>query len=218
MEERAGHAGFLIQIAFSLIVASLSPAACSHQRLPDSASGDPVLGERKARDAFFRSNPRSPIPDKDRAAFKGLEYYPIQDSLRFRVRLHRYPVPEKVQLATNTGELRDGLKYGYFEFQVQGNVCRLQVYRMEDSSDSGRPYLFLPFRDATTGVETYPAGRYLDLIENTSGIYDLDFNRAYNPYCAYNEEFSCPIPPEANRLSIPVRAGEKNYAQPRQQF
>ena len=72
---------------------------------------------------------------------------------------------------------------------------------MEDSSDTGKPYLFIPFRDATTGVETYAAGRYLDLNENTTGFYDLDFNRAYNPYCAYNTGYSCPIPPEENRCS-----------------
>ncbi len=76
----------------------------------------------------------------------------------------------------------------------------------------GAPLLFVPFRDATSGVETYTAGRYIDLRENTSGFYDLDFNRAYNPSCAYGQDFSCPIPPEENRLAVPIRAGERKYA------
>jgi uncharacterized protein (DUF1684 family) len=69
----------------------------------------------------------------------------------------------------------------------------------------------MPFRDATSGQETYASGRYIDLKENTSGVYDLDFNRAYNPYCAYNSTFSCPVPPAENVLKVPIRAGEKNY-------
>jgi hypothetical protein len=115
-------------------------------------------------------------------------------------------------MATNTGEIRDGLRYGYIEFDAEGQRCRLQVYRLDDSGDSGKASLFIPFRDSTSGKETYGAGRYLDLDENTSGIYELDFNRAYNPYCAYGEGYSCPIPPEENRLAIPIRAGEKIYA------
>jgi len=115
-------------------------------------------------------------------------------------------------MATNTGEIRDGLRYGFFEFDAEGQRCRLQVYRLDDSGDSGKASLFVPFRDSTSGRETYGAGRYIDLDENASGIYELDFNRAYNPYCAYGEGYSCPIPPEENRLAIPIRAGEKIYA------
>lgn len=115
-------------------------------------------------------------------------------------------------MATNTGEIRSGLRYGYFEFRVEGQDCRLQVYRLEDAPDTGGgAYLFVPFRDATSGIETYGAGRYIDLKENTSGVYDLDFNRAYNPYCAYNAQFSCPVAPADNTLKVPVRAGEKKY-------
>jgi len=129
----------------------------------------------------------------------------------FTVQLNRYSRPKQVKLATNTGEIRRGLRYGYFDFQVSGQTCRLQVYRLEDASGSV-PSLFIPFRDATSGVETYASGRYIDLQENTSGKYELDFNRAYNPYCAYNSEFSCPIPPVENTLGVAIRAGEKKYA------
>jgi uncharacterized protein len=169
-----------------------------------------LLQERLAKDEAFRSDKDSPIPDKDRASFHGLSYYPVDPNLRFSAVLHRYPGPKQVRLSTNTGEIRRGLRYGYFEIQVGGFTCRLQVYRLEDSPESGAS-LFIPFRDSTSGHETYAAGRYLDLKENTSGIYDLDINRAYNPYCAYNRKFSCPIPPEENTLTVPIRAGEKIY-------
>ena len=85
----------------------------------------------------------------------------------------------------------------------------MQVYRLEEAFS--KPALFIPFLDATSGVETYEGGRYIDLTENTSGMYDLDFNRAYNPYCAYNPEYSCPAPPKDNTLPTPIRAGEKKY-------
>jgi len=115
-------------------------------------------------------------------------------------------------MTTNTGEIREALRYGYFELRLEGRDLHLHVYRMEDSSNPGKPNLFIPFRDATSGKETYGAGRYLDLAENTSGHYDLDFNLAYNPYCAYGGDFICPVPPEENRLPVAIRAGEKVYS------
>ncbi len=184
---------------------------CSEDRTQPREPENPITQSRRERDAAFKSNTQSPIPAQDRARFQGLTYYQINPALRFRVKLNRYPVPVPIRMATNTGEIRTGLRYGYFEFSVEGQVCRLQVYRLDDSDNSGQPSLFVPFRDATTGKETYAAGRYIDLTENTSGLYDLDFNRAYNPYCAYGGDYSCPIPPEENRLSVPIRAGERNY-------
>jgi uncharacterized protein len=172
---------------------------------------DAVLEERSAKDEEFKSGKDSPIPEQDRSGFRGLSYYPVNTDLRFSARLYRYPGPKQVRLGTNTGEIRRALRYGYFEFQIEGQVCRLQAYRLDDGN-SGAASLFIPFRDATSGRDTYAAGRYIDLKENTSGMYDLDFNRAYNPYCAYNSKFSCPVPPEENMLKVAVRAGEKNYA------
>ena len=200
---------------FVLILSGMLGPACSRQEDQSEktvTARDPVTSERMARDEAFRSSPDSPIPLKDRNSFKKLEYYPVDEALKFSVRLNRYSRPEQVRLATNTGEIRSGLRYGYFEFVVDGQSCRLQVYRMDDVAGSGGPYLFIPFRDATSGSETYASGRYIDLAENTSGIYELDFNRAYNPYCAYNSEYSCPLPPEENMLTVPIRAGEKKYS------
>ncbi len=201
--------------AFGLILALLFmlSTACwdketSGARPP--VNTDPVLEERIAKDRAFKNESTSPLPASLRATFKGLAYYPIDPNMRFTVRLERYLSPKQVRLATNTGEIRTALRYGYFEFRIADQVCRLQAYRLDDAPGS-TPYLFIPFRDATSGRETYGAGRYLDLKENTTGIYELDFNRAYNPFCAYNEEFSCPLAPEENTLKVAIRAGEKNY-------
>jgi len=188
-------------------------AGCSESTAPDAArpdAQDAVMNERREKDQAFKLD-GSPILPEERGRFRGLSYYPINPDLSFSVPLQRYPAPAQVRLGTNTGEIRSGLRYGYFDFQVQGQACRLQAYRLEDAPGSGRPYLFIPFRDATSGRETYEAGRYIDLKENTSGIYDLDFNRAYNPSCAYNREYSCPVPPAENTLKVPIRAGEKKY-------
>jgi uncharacterized protein (DUF1684 family) len=197
-----------VVIQMMIIFSGCSQKPTSDQRL--SAPKDPVLQERLAKDEDFKAGANSPIPVQDKPGFRGLSYYPIDQNLKFSAKLNRYPIPKPIRIATNTGEIRSALLYGYFDFQVGAQACRLQVYRTEDALDRG-PSLFIPFRDATSGRETYGAGRYLDLMENTSGIYDLDFNRAYNPYCAYNSEYSCPLPPADNTLAAPIRAGERKY-------
>ena len=187
-------------------------SACSRNELPRAGAWqDAVTRERREKDLAFRNGPESPLPEKDKAGFRGLDYYPFDPSLRFQVRLNRYPSPREVRIGTNTGEVRAGLRYGYFEFEVNGKPYRLQAYRMEEHEGGRGPSLFVPFRDATTGKETYAAGRYLELPENTTGIYELDFNRAYNPFCAYGRDYSCPVPPAENTLPLPIRAGEKRY-------
>jgi uncharacterized protein len=202
--------GWVLGIALLGSVVTLEN--CSGERSAIPAKGDPVLQARQNRDRTFRSGTESPIPAKDKGRFQGLAYFPVNPALRFRLKLNRYPAPLRIRLTTNTGEIREGLRYGFFEFTVDGTTCRLQAYRMEGDEDPAHPYLFVPFKDATTGKESYEAGRYLDLPENTSGIYDLDFNQAYNPYCAYGGDFSCPVPPDENRLAVAITAGEKKYS------
>ena len=210
-------ASYPVLFALISILVALAGPHCSKSPTSGSRAGsggwdaqDSVVRERLAKDAAFKGE-SSPLPQQDRARFQGLEYYPVNPDLRFPVKLNRHPIPEQVRLGTNTGEIRSALRYGYFEFQVDGRICRLQAYRIEDAADHGAT-LFIPFRDATSGRETYGAGRYIDLKENTSGSYDLDFNRAYNPYCAFDSKYSCPVPPAENTLPVAIRAGEKNYS------
>lgn len=205
---------FLRQMLATTMVAALfvSLSACGNRKTAGenrAGSADSLVSERIARDEAFRSSPESPIPEEERGSFQGLQYYPLDESLRFSVELKRHPNPRQMRLSTNTGEIRSGLRYGYFDFSVNGQPCRLQVYRLDAVEGNGGPNLFIPFRDATSGGETYGSGRYIDLTENTTGIYELDFNRAYNPYCAFNSRYSCPLPPAENMLQVPIRAGEK---------
>lgn len=195
-----------------LISASCSREPDVRQTVTDSYEAA-LLRERREKDAAFRDGSASPIPAGERARFRALDYYPPNPALRFERKLQRYPSPQRLRMATNTGEMRDALRYGWFDFEIDGTQCRLQAYRMEENEPSGAPLLFIPFRDATSGNETYAAGRYLEMKENTSGVYDLDFNRAFNPYCAYGGNFSCPAPPRENWLPAAVRAGEKNFSQ-----
>lgn len=203
-----------MSVVIALLLLLIPAAACSRQNAPGIQSADlqdEMISERIARDEAFKKGANSPIPEQERESFQGLKYYPVNQSLRYSVKLNRYSRPENVRLSTNTGEIRSGLRYGYFEFKVEGQTCRLQVYRLDDTTGSGGPNLFIPFRDATSGKETYASGRYIDLEENTTGIYDLDFNRAYNPYCAFNSKYSCPLPPSENNLPVSIEAGEKKY-------
>jgi len=197
------------------MVLLLACLACSCTRETETrapAKSEAALLKRQEKDKVFKHGPGSPLPEEEKARFQGLAYYQVNPAYRFKVTLHRYPDPEIVRFATNTEERRQFLRYGYFEFEIQGQKCRLQVYRATDEGEEAM--LFIPFRDATSGKETYGGGRYLDLKENTSGAYELDFNEAYNPYCAYGKNYSCPLPPRDNTLPVPVLAGEKNYPPP----
>jgi uncharacterized protein (DUF1684 family) len=217
MEQRLVKNAILasVFVLIGIILTACSESEITAKKL--SSPQSPILLERAARDEDFKSGENSPIPKQNRTGFRGLSYYPLNPVLRFSVRLNRYPSPKQIRMGTNTGEIRSGLRYGYFDFQVGGQSCRLQVYRLDDTSGNQGPSLFVPFRDATSGNETYAAGRYIDLAENTIGNYDLDFNRAYNPFCAYNSKFSCPVPPAENKLKVSILAGEKNYSKRAQQ-
>ena len=171
---------------------------------PDSFYLDTVELGRQQKDQFFRTSPYSPI--EDRLNFTGLAYFSIEPGLRFTLPLQPAAAPEPLTIQTNTGEARDFLRLGVVEFAVDGQPARLTIYRGAEQEE-----LFAPFRDATSGSESYGAGRYLEPELLPDGRILLDFNTAYNPFCAYSENFSCPLPPAENHLPVPIRAGEKRY-------
>ncbi len=158
--------------------------------------------QRDDKDHHFRHDPYSPIPWEVRGTFSGLVYYPPTLELRLTLPLDREPA-EPIQFQTSTGDVRSYNRIGTVSFDVQGEAAALAIYEGEPGE------FFLPFRDATSGTETYGAGRYLEPIEVERGRFLVDFNLAYNPYCAYSEEYSCPLPPIENWLKVPIRAGEK---------
>jgi uncharacterized protein (DUF1684 family) len=170
-----------------------------------------IRQNRDEKDEYFGSNPHSPIPPGDRDSFEGLSYYPIDESLRFELPLHEHEDPPTVTVGTSTGGERDYLRWGEFRFGVDGQDVTIQTYK----SDPHDERLWVPFRDETSGEATYGAGRYLDLEPDShrteDGSWILDFNAAYNPTCAYSDQYECPLPPTENWLDVPIEAGEKAY-------
>ena len=168
---------------------------------------------RREKDYFFQTDPGSPIPHLLRQEFQGLAYLPVDPKYRVRARLVRDPNPPRVVLATSKGVPREMTRVGFFEFETDGTKQRLAAYKAVPQSGHHHEdrSLFVPFRDATSGKETYGAARYLDIQEETTDDYVLDFNLAYNPYCAYSDDYVCPFPPRENWLPVPVRAGEQNF-------
>jgi len=168
-----------------------------------------LQADRAAKDQWFKHGHDSPIPHALRHQFTALAYYPPNPALHLRLRLQPNSNTEVVEMMASSGPPRRYLKWGTFEFEVEGQRVRLWAYRLE--RPQGEDYLFVPFRDATSGKETYGAGRYIDLHYRADGEYDLDFNQAYSPHCAYSPDYSCPLPPVENWLKVPIRAGEKDF-------
>jgi uncharacterized protein len=164
---------------------------------------------RLDKDAFFRSSPSSPIPHDRRHDFEGLSYFPIDTGLRFEG-LHLEPYagdePSTFQIPTSDGRLRPAHRAGTFTFDYAGAPRRLTAYVFDEGHSHS---LFLPFLDATSGRETYGAGRYLDLEPEADDSYVIDFNVAYHPSCVYDARFSCPLTPAENRLPVRIEAGER---------
>jgi uncharacterized protein (DUF1684 family) len=159
---------------------------------------------RREKDDFFRHDPNSPLTPEQRLGFTGLRYFPENPALRLTVDVEPFAEAETIRMQTSTGDVQTYERYGRFTFEVDGRPAALTVYRVDGS-------YFLPFVDALAGGETYGAGRYLEPEELPDGRLEVDFNYAYNPYCAYNENWSCPIPPAENRLKVPIRAGEMTF-------
>ena len=163
---------------------------------------------RAEKDDFFRTSHSSPVSYSEAAEFPGLNYFDPDPSLRFEAKLQRYANPESVMVATSKGSRQLFNRVGYFDLTIAGSPVRTHAYQSAERDD---PNLFVPFRDATSGKESYGAARYLDLPVEHNDEYVVDFNYAYNPYCAYSEDYVCPLPPQENWLKVPIQAGEKKY-------
>lgn len=177
-----------------------------------SAWKEEVEQERNQKNFFFSSHFQSPIPFEDRQHFKGLDYYPPDPAYRFELDLHEHAEKKVLTIEDTKGNVRKFLRWGEFRFRIDDEACTLQAYK----SDPQEERLFVPFRDATSGKETYGAGRYLDLDyeehHTTDGKWIVDLNSAYNPWCAYSDAYACPFVDPENWLKVAVRAGEKNYS------
>lgn len=163
-----------------------------------------LLKFRRYKDKYLAEDPQSPLTDEQKNSFRGLSYFPEETALRFDVSVDRMDDTVEVQIPTSTGGHQRYQRYGKFHFTAEGQEAELTIF----VSPHG---YFLPFIDSLAGTETYSAGRYLEPEDLGNGRFLIDFNLAYNPYCAYNDFWSCPLTPQENRLSVPVRAGEKIF-------
>ena len=154
------------------------------------------------KDEFFARGGESPLTDDQRRAFTGLPYFDPDPSFHFEVTLDRAASGPSEEIQTSTGDVQQLFRAGTLRFDIGGTEVSLVAYEQGHE-------LFIPFRDATSGKETYGAGRYLDAEPREDDAYDLDFNRAYAPYCAHDDAWSCTLPPPENTLSVPVEAGER---------
>ncbi len=159
---------------------------------------------RAEKDEFFRDDPQSPLTAAQKHDFHGLNYFPENPGLRLEVKPEQLPTRERVEIQTSTGDVQIYFRHSRIHFPVDGQDAVLTIYE----GDFG---FFLPFVDSLASQETYPAGRYLEPEPLPDGRFLVDFNMAYNPYCAYNEHWSCPLTPFENRLKVPIRAGEKIF-------
>jgi uncharacterized protein (DUF1684 family) len=178
-------------------------AACS---APPSYA-DEIAAHRAEIDAFMRGSPDSPIPAAQRASFPPLRYYPIDEQYRVPAALHVARSEDVIEMSTSTGKPRRMRRVGSLAFTLKGQPLTLTAFAEADDTQLRR--LFVPFGDLSNGIATYQGGRYLDLDLKGSGVYELDFNRAYHPYCVFNPQYECPVPPRENRLTVPILAGER---------
>jgi hypothetical protein len=170
---------------------------------------DEINKARIGKDEFMRNSKSSPF-SSDPNSFSGLKYFPPDPNYRIQASITPVSQREVIRLRTNEGTTQSYLKYAWTEFDLDNLHSKLLIMEVMEGADRGS--LFLAFADQTSAGETYGAGRYLDVIKVPgAGTITLDFNNAYNPYCAYAENYTCPFPPNENILKVDIRAGEKTY-------
>lgn len=205
------------ELTFLLFVLVLF-TSCSKKSI-DPQYLQEIEDHRKQIDSLFRFSPDSPFKRDTSVEFTGLKYFEVNPDFVFKSKLYKYALPETVIVLGTKGEKRTQVKYGYFQFTYKGKTYKINVYKYPESvikegKEYLKNYLAVWFRDLTTGDETYEVGRYLDVEEESSDpnfLYTLDFNKAYNPYCAYTPLYSCAIPRDEDFINLRIEAGEKKY-------
>lgn len=191
----------LLGVLACVVLVGLS--ACTAREVPYE---DEIASWHAEKDRFMRESPDSPVLAAERATFPPLPYYPINREYRVPASLTVARADDILDMQTSTGQRRKMQRIGTLEFTLKGQPHKLTAFA--EAADTSLRRLFVPFHDRTNGSDTYPGGRYLDLERTPTGVYDLDFNRAYHPFCVFNATYDCPVPPRENRMTIPVRAGE----------
>ena len=199
---------------YFLIVAFLSLfVSCNSQ------DKRPLIGETEYQqklNAVFKDASKSPLKNKDLKSFKGLDFFPVDSSYIIIASIEKTPDTPFLGMVTNTEEKSYYRKFGILTFTLKEKEMQLTLYESLEESENSifEDYLFLPFTDETSGGDSYGGGRYMDVFKsniNTNGTLELNFNNTYNPYCAYNDDYSCPLTPRNNHLSMEILAGVKDF-------
>ncbi|KAA3436126.1 DUF1684 domain-containing protein [Rufibacter hautae] len=205
---------FLKSFAPGFLLLLLLPMLSLGQQVSPPDYREEIARHRAHEDSIFKFDEHSPLKAEAKADFKGLEYFPVNEAYRVRAKFIRNTQETVFVMPTTGTRTPEYVKYGELHFRLQGQNLKLSVYQNQELKKQPKylTYLFIPFTDATTGQETYATGRYLDFtIPMGTDSVALDFNKAYNPYCAYGDGYSCPIPPKENKLPVRIEAGVKNY-------
>ena len=176
-----------------------------------------LLGDsefQREMNASFKDASQSPLTKKGLKSFKGLDFYPIDNKFKVKAKLVKTPDAPTFKFPTTTNRVAVYKKYGEVYFTVDGKDLKLDIYKDVDPPEAYKDHLFLPFLDKTSGNTSYGGGRFIDVLttdEQQDGTITIDFNKAYNPYCAYSDRYSCPITPRTNFIDIKINAGVMAY-------
>jgi uncharacterized protein (DUF1684 family) len=202
---------FRTVIAFLAFSAALLFAGAVHAAEAAGYDAAAILKARAEKDAYMRDDPQSPFKREPAVAFAPLKYFPVDSGWVLQSRLQPYPDLQRVTILDTKGRKREGVIYGFLTLVKDGQTFTLRVYRM--TAVAGAIYYAVWFTDHTTGDSTYEVGRYLDFekVDDPEHVYTLDFNLAYNPYCAYTHAYGCAIPRKEDHLDVAITAGEKKW-------
>lgn len=197
-----------------LVIAVILFISCKTQHRRYSQKG--LNAFQQELNKSYKDASKSPLKKKDLKGFKGLDFYPINKSLIIKAKLTKTPDAKTIEFPTTTDRKPIYKSYGIAEFTINNTPCKLTIYKSQERNivPKYKNYLFLPFTDLTSGKTTYGGGRFMELYttdENDDGTITLNFNNAYNPYCAYNEKYSCPLTPLENHLDVEIKAGVKAF-------
>ena len=200
-----------VLLRLTVCITAVLSGACTSGPPPPAvqAGGQSVLQWRADKDAMFKTSKESPLVPEDKARFTGLSYWPIDTAYRVpaSLKVDRSGPPVIIQLETSTNQMRRMQKVGTLGFTLKQTTYQLTAFADLDAGNVDR--LFVPFGDLTNKQETYGGGRYIELDRTPTGLYDLDFNRAYHPFCVFNLSYDCPVPPRENRLQVAIPVGER---------
>ena len=179
----------------------------------------PLIGKtiyQQKLNSVFKDASKSPLKSKDLKSFEGLDFFPVDSSYIIRASIKLTPNTPFIGMPTSTDEKSYYRKFGMLTFTLKEKEMQLTLYQSLEESENPifKDYLFLPFTDETSGGDSYGGGRYMDVFKsniNTDGTLELNFNNTYNPYCAYNEDYTCPLTPRDNHLNIAILAGVKDF-------